>query len=91
MSKECPIVLNFDILEKRWTVRMVRLLYRKPRKFNELKRSLRGITQGVLSTRLQELEKRHMVSRTVVKKHPVSVSYALTPQAREMFFCWLGN
>ncbi|MBU1197506.1 helix-turn-helix transcriptional regulator [Candidatus Micrarchaeota archaeon] len=88
MHPDCPIVLNFDVLEKRWTVRIIRNLHRHPSQFNELKHALRGITQGVLSSRLRELEKRGLVNRHILRKRPLSSRYSLTPVARGMFRCW---
>ncbi|MFH1200478.1 MAG: helix-turn-helix domain-containing protein [Candidatus Micrarchaeota archaeon] len=81
----CPIVMNFDVLEKRWTVRILRELYREPAHFNALKRRLRGITPAVLCGRLRELEKRRLVKRS---KPVSSAEYSLTPAARDLFACW---
>ena len=85
---KCPIVMNFDVLEKRWTVRMLRLLYASPMQFNELKRRLRGITPAVLASRLRELEKRRLVKRSSVTARRHAAQYSVTPATRDMFDCW---
>lgn len=84
----CPIVLNFDVLEKRWTVRMLRLLYASPMQFNELKRRLRGITPAVLASRLKELEKRRLVARSPMPAQRHATRYSVTATTRGMFDCW---
>ncbi len=83
----CPIVMNFDVLEKRWTVRILRSLYASPMHFNELKRRLRGITPAVLTGRLKELEKRRLVRRSSASGRP-AITYSVTPVTRDMFSCW---
>lgn len=84
----CPIVLNFDVLEKRWTVRILRMLYSSPMQFNELKRRLRGITPAVLASRLRELEKRKLVARSSLPAIRHAVQYSVTPTTQDMFDCW---
>ncbi|MFH1106885.1 MAG: helix-turn-helix domain-containing protein [Candidatus Micrarchaeota archaeon] len=88
MPHRCPIVLNFDVLEKRWTVRILRQLYSSPMHFNELKRRLRGITPAVLAGRLKELERRKLLKRSSAGRGHKSAVYSVTPAASDMFTCW---
>ena len=83
----CPVIVNFDVLEKRWTVRIIRLLFASPLQFNELKRRLRGVTPAVLAGRLRELEKGKLVRRSA-SKGSKAVQYAVTRSAEDMFACW---
>ena len=85
----CPIVKWLDLFEKKWSIRIVRQLYVKPRGFNELKASITGLTQGVLSQRLGELESAGIVSRRVVSKKPLQVAYSLNEEAKCMLNCEL--
>jgi DNA-binding HxlR family transcriptional regulator len=55
-----------------------------PAGFAELRRSLAGISDSVLSDRLGELTAAGLVQRTVEAGPPVSVAYALTPAGRAL-------
>ncbi|HEU4819983.1 MAG TPA: helix-turn-helix domain-containing protein [Qipengyuania sp.] len=63
----------------KWTVLIVKALETKPRRFNELKREIGGISQQMLTRTLKTLERDGMVGRTVHATVPPSVEYALTP------------
>jgi DNA-binding HxlR family transcriptional regulator len=72
-----------DIIGERWALPVMRELMLGPRRFGELKASLRGISANVLTQRLEGLE-----SAGVVKRHklppPASVQvYELTPWGYE--------
>jgi DNA-binding HxlR family transcriptional regulator len=56
----------------------MRDLLDRPRRFNELKKSLIGITAKTLSERLTELRQFGVISRTAYPEVPVRVVYALT-------------
>jgi DNA-binding HxlR family transcriptional regulator len=67
----------------KWTVLVVRVLWRGPRRFNALRRELGEISQKVLASTLRELEESGFVSRTVTPVKPPQVEYALTDLGRE--------
>ena len=68
----------------KWTVLIVKALETKPRRFNELKREIGGISQQMLTRTLKTLERDGMVARTVHGTVPPSVEYALTPLGRSL-------
>lgn len=53
-------------------------------RFNELKRSLTGISSTVLSERLLELEREGLVTKKIYPEVPPRVEYSMTPQAKEL-------
>ncbi|WP_193103930.1 helix-turn-helix domain-containing protein [Brachybacterium sp. FME24] len=68
-----------DLLGERWTLIVVRELLLGPKRFADLQRDVLGISPGVLSRRLQELESRGIaVRRTLPAPARVDV-YELTP------------
>jgi DNA-binding HxlR family transcriptional regulator len=69
-------VLN--IVGDKWTVMIVRVLVEHPRRFNDIKRTIGGISQQMLTRTLKALERDGMVSRTVYPTVPPQVEYALT-------------
>ncbi|WP_213769106.1 helix-turn-helix domain-containing protein [Caballeronia sp. dw_19] len=62
----------------RWSVLVIVLLRPGPRRFNDIKRSIEGISQQMLTRTLRALERDGIVSRTVLPSSPPQVKYALT-------------
>ncbi len=62
----------------KWSVLIVRLLGDGPRRFNEIKRLVDGISQRMLTLTLRGLERDGLVSRTVFPTIPPRVDYELT-------------
>jgi DNA-binding HxlR family transcriptional regulator len=67
-----------------WTPNVIWQLSGGPRRFGELYRDIRGISPKVLTTRLRELEAKHVVVREVAPTSPPSVEYALSELGREL-------
>lgn len=63
----------------KWTVLVIMLLRDGPRRFNELKRMIGGISQRMLTLTLRGLERDGLVTRTVFPTVPPRVDYELTP------------
>ena len=62
----------------KWSMLVVMLLGPGPRRFNDLKRAVDGISQRMLSLTLRRLERDGIVSRSVTPTTPPRVDYALT-------------
>ncbi|WP_037230598.1 winged helix-turn-helix transcriptional regulator [Roseobacter sp. GAI101] len=62
----------------KWTVQVVVSLRDKPRRFNDVKRYVTGISQQMLTRTLRGLERDGLVERTVFPTNPPQVEYALT-------------
>lgn len=76
----CPVAR--DVLTRvgdKWTVFTVIILGSGPKRFNELKRAVDGISQRMLTLTLRTLERDGIVTRTVFPTVPPRVDYALTP------------
>jgi DNA-binding HxlR family transcriptional regulator len=63
----------------KWSVLIVMMLADGPRRFNEMKRLINGISQRMLTLTLRGLERDGLVSRTVYPTIPPRVDYELTP------------
>jgi DNA-binding HxlR family transcriptional regulator len=66
------------IVGDKWTVMIVMVLTERSRRFNDIKRTIGGISQQMLTRTLKALERDGMVSRTVHPTVPPQVEYALT-------------
>src|ERR1700723_1442279 len=62
----------------KWTVLIVVLLGDGPKRFNEIKRMVDGISQRMLTFTLRGLERDGLVTRTVFPTSPQRVEYKLT-------------
>ena len=62
----------------RWSVLVIVLLGSGTRRFNEIKRSIDGISQQMLTRTLRGLERDGIVKRTILPSSPPQVEYALT-------------
>ncbi len=75
-------VLN--MVGDKWTVLIVMVLRERPRRFNDIKRTVGGISQQMLTRTLKALERDGMVTRTVYPTVPPQVEYALTDLGRSL-------
>lgn len=68
----------------KWKLEILWLLSRRVHRFNELRRSLPGVTQHTLTSQLRELEQDEMVIRTLYPEVPPRVEYAITDKAKAL-------
>ena len=68
----------------KWSVLLVVLLGNGPKRFSELRRSIEGISQRMLTLTLKGLERDGLVTRTVYPTVPPRVEYQLTTQGRTL-------
>ncbi len=73
-----------EILGKRWTALIIRVLLPRPRRFGEMTGAIDGLSDRLLSERLKELEGCGIVKRRVYPETPVRIEYALTDKGHEM-------
>src|SRR5262249_58302937 len=66
----------------KWSVLVIMLLSDGPRRFNELKRMIGGISQRMLTLTLRGLERDGLVKRTIFPTIPPRVDYELTDLGR---------
>lgn len=73
-----------ELLSGKWKFCILHNLYNNgTMRFKDLQEMALGITPKVLSKELQELQDNLLITRTVNDTKPVTVSYALTPHAKE--------
>jgi len=69
------------VIGGKWKLRVIVSLRENNKRFNEIQRSVEGISARVLSAELKELEINGFVKRVVHTQTPVVVEYQLTPYA----------
>ncbi|KYH44510.1 helix-turn-helix domain-containing protein [Branchiibius sp. NY16-3462-2] len=77
-SVDCESRPILDQIANKWSMMCLAVLT-EPRRFNEIKRRLEGITQRVLTQTLRRLERDGLIERRVLPTSPVGVEYAITP------------
>jgi len=85
-ARECDERLTkvFALLGKRWSGVILGLLLQGPARFAVLARTIPGISERMLSGRLNELTEAGLVDRRVLDGPPLGVVYQLTESGRAM-------
>src|SRR6201990_3403847 len=84
-SSDCRAVSGIlSRVGDKWSVLIIMRLGEGPRRFNEIKRLIGGISQRMLTLTLRNLERRGLISRTVTPTVPPRVDYALTDLGRDL-------
>jgi DNA-binding HxlR family transcriptional regulator len=85
-ARQCDEALTqaFTLLGKRWSGVILGLLQQGPARFAVLARTIPGISERMLSDRLNELAKAGLIDRTVLDGPPLGVLYQLTESGRAL-------
>ena len=75
---ECPLEITLLLYGDRWKTLIVRELLIGTKRFGELKKSLTGISQKVLTQHLRMMEEFGLLHREVYAEIPPKVEYSLT-------------
>lgn len=81
---ECTVATTVQLIGSKWKLLILRNLLMRPWRFNELKKSLDGISQKVLTDSLRSMEDDGIVTRTVYPEVPPRVEYALSELGETM-------
>ena len=73
-----------SLIGDKWTVMIVMTLAERPRRFNEIRHAIGGISQQMLARTLRTLERDGLAARTVHPTVPPQVEYALTDLGRSL-------
>ena len=85
VSADCRLVATvLARIGDKWSVLVVMSLHDGPKRFNELKRLIGGVSQRMLTFTLRGLERDGLVSRTMFPTIPPRVDYALTDLGRSL-------
>ena len=84
-SQPCrEVARTLSLVGDKWAVLVIMFLSKGPRRFNELKRVIGGISQRMLTLTLRELEREGLVTRTLFPTIPPRVDYELTDLGRSL-------
>ena len=81
---DCPVRDVLNRVGDKWSILVVAVLRDGAMRFNELRRSVEGISQRMLTRTLRSLERDGLVARTVTPTTPPRVDYRLTRSGRTL-------
>lgn len=74
----CPVETTLMLISNRWKVLILRDLFTGTKRFGELKKSLAGVSQKVLTANLKSMEADGLLTRRAYAEVPPRVEYTLT-------------
>jgi len=74
----CPVATTVRLIGNKWKLLILRNLFAGPNRFGELRKTIPGISQKVLTYNLRSMEKDGIVIRTVFPEVPPRVEYKLS-------------
>jgi len=82
--QNCPIRTSLGVLGKKWTLLVLRdIALLKIQRFNQILRSLPGLTPRVLIMRLNELEETGLIEPIIIQRRPKLVRWVMTQKGRD--------
>ena len=80
----CHMELALDIIGGKWKSLIIWHLGENTLRFSDLKRTMPGITQKMLTQQLRELEQDGLVNRFIYTEVPPKVEYSLTDTGKTL-------
>ena len=74
----CPVEVTLMLMGDKWKILIIRDLLEGTKRFGELKKSVSGISQKMLTANLRAMEECMLVDRKVYAEVPPKVEYTLT-------------
>ena len=81
---ECPVEYTASLIANKWKILILRDLLIGTKRYNELTKSIVGISAKVLTENLRQLESDGIVVRKVYPVVPPKVEYSLTNKGSEL-------
>ena len=81
---ECPVATTISLVGNKWKLLIIRNLTKRTWRFNELQKSLNGISQKVLTDSLRQLERDGIIFRKDYHTNPPKVEYGMTDLGLEL-------
>ena len=81
---ECPVATTVSLIGSKWKLLILRALLERPWRFNELQKSIDGISQKSLTEALRSMEADGIVVRKAYPEVPPRVEYSLSELGESM-------
>ena len=81
----CPkFEAAYELLGKRWTVLIIRVLMNGPQRFKDISNTIPNMSDRMLAERFKELEAAGIAVRHVYPETPVKIEYELTEKGKDL-------
>ncbi|MBO8172062.1 MAG: helix-turn-helix transcriptional regulator [Bacillaceae bacterium] len=80
----CNIAQTLNIIGDRWTLLIIHEILTGHTTFNEIKKSLDGLSSNLLSDRLKYLEENGIITSCLYSDHPPRYKYELTESGKDL-------
>jgi DNA-binding HxlR family transcriptional regulator len=84
LRSPCAVACTLDLVGDKWSLLVVRDLFRGSVTYGELQNSLEGIPTNILADRLRKLEEAGLIAKSAYQEHPVRYAYALTEKGKDL-------
>ena len=82
--KNCPIEVALKFVGKKWSIQIIRDLFKGKKRFTEFLDSNPQMSTKMLSLRLKELQNSGLIKKTVIPDTPVMIKYSLTQKGKNL-------
>ncbi len=83
-ASDCPVRQTARLLDGKWTTLIIRDLLGGKKRYNELLKSLTGISPKMLAARLKFLESEAIISKRIFPVIPPHTEYTLTTLGKKL-------
>lgn len=83
LASECSIQRTLDLVGDRWTLLILRDIFRGVRRFSQIRADL-GIARNLLTDRLSALVQAEVLERVPYQDRPLRHEYRLSPRGRDL-------
>ena len=80
----CPVVESIYTIGNKWSLVITYNLMKSPKRFNELKACIPGISSKVLTQNLSELQKNGIIEKKTTLGQPEKTEYVLTEKGEDL-------
>lgn len=80
----CPVDVTLNLINKKWSIQIIRDMFFGKKHFNEFKEDKPKLSNKVLSNCLKELEEKGLIKKIVLNTTPVTTEYCLTEYGKSM-------
>jgi DNA-binding HxlR family transcriptional regulator len=82
---DCPVACVLDVLGDKWTMLVVRDLFRGKHRFTEFMQAKEGIKTNILTDRLKRLEQAGLIDKAPYQDNPPRYEYKLTGTGKDLW------
>ncbi len=82
LRSPCAVACTLDLVGDKWSLLVIRDLFRGNVTYGELQKSPEGIPTNLLADRLRKLEEAGLIAKSAYQQHPVRYAYGLTEKGR---------